>query len=281
MKKIFIPILLTSLSGFAFVSGPSSVSDGENYITLGVQNERGKIEPNENKASFQDAQIDLYKIKYVQGLKGLLGLSRSNIYFEFGNFNSSKEQVGTTLFYEKDQGSYFTIGLSGDFLHDIERQFGFYFHLSPSRSYNQNKFSNPRIDIFALGITSAFNITNNLFQRNLLHFGSGDSSSQNSYIALDSGFGYRINELIGRQFTILGSLFLEADTSERKDSTYDLAFSALGREDRIRSFKYGTLLGMDLALTPKINITLHSLQKLGGYDARSTQIYTLNVGFKF
>lgn len=281
MKILFFSILFTSIGGFAFVSGPSSVNEGENYLSAGVQSERGKVEPNENRASFQDAQIDVYKLKYVRGLEGLFGLSRANVYVEYGRFSSAQEQVGATLFYEKDQGSYLTLGLSGDFSHNLERQFGFYIQISPRREYNKNKFSNPRLDLFALGITSAFNVTDHFFQRNLIHIGSGDGTNQNSYLAVDTGFGYRMNHLLGRQFSIFGSLFLEADTSERKDPAYDLAFSASGEQDRIRSFKYGTVIGIDAALTNEVNLSLNSLQKLGGYDARSTQIYTLNLGFKF
>lgn len=281
MKKMFIIVFLLSSYSNAFVSGPSTVNEGENYISLGTQVERGKVEPNENKSSFQDAQIDIYKIKYARGFDGLLDLKRSNVYFEYGNFTSSKEQVGSALFYDKDQGSYLTLGLSGDIVHDLDKQFGFYVQTTPSKSYNKNKFSNPRLDLFALGLTSAFNITENFFQKNLIHYGSGDGSAQNSYLAVDTGYGYRLNHLLGRQFTIFGSLFLEADMSERKDSSYDIAFSPTGTEDRIRAFKYGTLVGADIAITNQINFNFNYLQKLGGYDARSTQIYTANIGFKF
>jgi hypothetical protein len=281
MKKLLFAALLLSSKSYAFVSGPSSVSAGENYVSIGAQAERGKVEPNENRSSFQDAQIDIYRLKYVRGFDGLLGLSRSNVYFEYGSFNSAKEQVGSTLFYDKDQGSYLTLGFSGDVVHDLDKQFGFYVQSTPSRSYNKGKFSNPRLDLFALGLTSAFNITDNFFQKNLIHYGSGDGSDQNSYLAIDTGFGYRLNHLVGRQFTVLGSLFLEADMSERKDASYDAAFSPAGTQDRIRAFKYGTLVGADIAITNQINFNINYLQKLGGYDARSTQIYNANIGVKF
>jgi hypothetical protein len=281
MNKILIFALLVSIQSHAFVSGPSSVNEGESYIGIGTQAERGKVEPNENRSSFQDAEIDVYKIKYVRGMEGLLGLGRSNIYFEYGSFRSAKEQVGSTLFYENDQGSYLTLGFSGDIVHDLEKQFGFYVQTSPSRSYNKNKFSNPRLDLFALGLNSAFNVTENFFQKNLIHFGSGDGSNQNKYLAIDTGFGYKLNHLVSRQFTIFGSLFLEADMTERKDSSYDAAFSSAGNPDRIRAFKYGTLMGVDIAITTLINFNFNYLQKLGGYDARSTQIYAANVGCKF
>lgn len=281
MKKLLLVALLLSSKSYAFVSGPSSVNAVENYVSVGTQVERGKVEPNENRSSFQDAQIDIYRLRYIRGFDGLLGLSRSNIYLEYGSFNSAKEQIGSNLFYDKDQGSYLSLGFSGDVVHDLDKQFGFYLQATPSRSYNKNKFSNPRLDLFTLGLTSAFNITENFFQKNLIHYGSGDGSAQNSYLAIDTGFGYRLNHLVGRQFTISGSLFLEADVSERKDALYDTAFSPAGTQDRVRAFKYGTLFGADIAITNQINFNINYLQKLGGYDARSTQIYTANVGLKF
>jgi hypothetical protein len=281
MKKVLISLLFLANNAMAFVAGPSAVGAGDNFVSIGIQAERGKVEPNENKDSFQDAQINIYKLKYVRGLDNLLGLAGSTVYFEYGSFTSAKEQVGAVLFYEKDQGSYLTLGFSGDFVHELDKQFGFYVQVSPSRSYNKNKFSNPRLDLFALGLTSSFNLTDNFFQKNLIHFGSGDGSSQNSYLVIDTGFGYRLGQWVGRQATASGSFFFEGDTSERKDQAYDTAFSPTGTQDRIRAFKYGTLLGIDLALTNDMNLSFNYLQKLGGYDARSTQIYNLNIGVKF
>jgi hypothetical protein len=40
-------------------------------------------------------------------------------------------------------------------------------------------------------------------------------------------------------------------------------------------------LGADIAITNSLNLKLSYLQKLGGYDARSTQIYNSSLGFKF
>jgi len=281
MNNFYFLVFILSIKAHAFVSGPSSISSGEKYLTFNMQSERGKVEPHENKASYQNAEIDIFKIKYVHGLDDFFGLSRSNIYFENGFFKSAKEQVGATLFYDKDQGSYLSAGVSADFVHDLDKQFGFYFQLMLNKSYNNKKFSNPRLDNFSFGLTSAYNITDNFFQRSLIHIGSGDRSEQNSYLVVDSGYGYRLNHYVDRQMTALASIFLEADTSERNDNSYDAAFSIGESKDRVRAFKYGTLLGLDLALTASSNISISYLQKLGGYDARSTQIFNLSLGYKF
>lgn len=282
MKYIFSTfVLVFSSAAYAFVSGPSSLNAGENSLTAGTQVERGKVEPNENRASYQDAKIDVYKLRYARGFDNILGFSSSSIFLEYGQFTSAEERVASTLFYEKDKGSYATLGFSADILHEIDRQFGFYVQLSPLRDYNKKKFSNPRLDLYSFGLTSAFNISDNFFHKNLIHFGSGDGSDQNSYLAIDSGFGYRLNQYIGIPVTLTTSLFIEADTSQRKDASYDASFSPAGTEDRIRAFKYGTVIGADISLSQKTSLNFNYLQKLGGYDARATQVYTLNLGFKF
>lgn len=281
INKIVCLLICFSNNSYALVNGPEGSNAGKKSIRLSSQMERGKVEPNENKTSFQSAQIDLFKLRYVQDLESLFGLSGSNIFLEYGIFNSSKEQVGSTLFYKKDSGSYFSLGISRDLLASQEKNLIAYFQFSPLRSYNKDKFSNPRLDSFALGLASSFEVTSTLFQRSLIHIGSGDGSDQNSYLVLDLGFGYRLNHLVKWPFTVLGSLFMEADTSERKDPLYDIAFSPTGTQDRIRSSKYGTLFGAEISLTQRSQLHLAYLQKLGGYDARATQVYTAELGYNF
>jgi len=181
-------IFVVSGVAYGFVSGPSALNPGENSLVAGTQIERGNVEPNENRSSYQDAKIDVYKLKYARGFDEILGFSSSSIFLEYGQFTSAEERVASTLFYEKDKGTYVTLGFSTDVLHEIDRQFGFYIQLSPHRGYNQKKFSNPRLDLYTFGLTSAFNISGNLFHKNLIHYGSGDGSDQNSYLAIDSGF---------------------------------------------------------------------------------------------
>jgi hypothetical protein len=286
MKLFTSPLLLLLVfllapTSFAFISGPGSLGPGEHSLIVGTQIERGMVEPNENRASYQDAGIDVYRFKYTHGLENFLGFEIASVFLEYGQFTSSEERVGANLFYEKDQGSYGTFGFSADILHETDRQFGFYIQLSPLRDYNKKKFSNPRLDLYTFGLTSAFNISENLFQKNLIHLGSGDGSEQNSYLAVDSGFGYRLNQFPAVPTSLNASLFIEADTSQRKDASYDASFSPAGTEDRIRAFKFGTVVGVDVSLSQRVSLNLSYLEKLGGYDARSTKIFTLTLGTKF
>lgn len=277
----FLTVSLISIPSYSFVSGPSSVKTDENLLTISNQSEGGTIEPNTNKSSFQSAQISILKLRYSRGLKNPFDSGDSSLFIEAGQFSSGKEQVGSNLFYDEDKGSFVILGYSFDLIHTPEKQLSLYAQASPSRSYNKNKFSNPRLDLFALGLVSSFSLSENLFQKSLIHYGSGDTPEQNSSIAVDIGFGYKLTQILGRQAVITSSLFLEADTSEHFDSAYDTVFSPTGTQDRVRSFKYGSLVGFDIELTKNTALNLSYLQKLGGYDARSTQILSAGLSLKF
>ncbi len=282
--KQFMILVCVALFGsytFALVGGVSAINEGENRILLEAQTEGGKIEPNENKTSFQDADIKINRLKYSHGLGDFFKLSTSVISIEYGQISSKEERVGASLFYPSDSGHYVSLGFSAELLHNADRLFGFYVNAIPSSSYNEKKFSNPRIDKFSFGLNSSFNLSENVFQKSLIHYGSGDGQDQNSYIAVDTGFGFRLKKWASFPLVLSSSLFLEADLKDRYDSSYDAVFSAPSETDRIRAFKYGTLLGVSAEVTKEVSVSFDYLQKLGGYDARSTQISKLGVAYKF
>ena len=112
--KIALFISLASLNVNALVSGPSTPLADEQLIIYSNQIERGKVEPNENRSSFQNADIQIQRLNYSHGLKDFLGLERSHVFLELGQFKSAKEQVGANLFYDADSGDYANIGFSAD-----------------------------------------------------------------------------------------------------------------------------------------------------------------------
>ena len=272
---IVLSVFLFCLQANALVNGVSSVATGESRIDITTQIEGGKIEPNENKASFQNADIKTNHLKYTYGLDSFSVFSVPNLSVSYSQFTSNEERVGNTLFYAADKGSVLTLGFSAELLHDPNRQFGFYINVTPSSNYNKKKFSNSRIDTFSFGVNSLFNLSAEIFQKSLIHYASGDGQDQNSSLAVDSGFGFRLSKWAQFPLVLSTTLFLEADLKDRFDASYDAAFSALGTTDRIRAFKYGTLLGLSGNVTDSVSVSFDYLQKLGGYDARSTQISKL------
>lgn len=281
--KYFITILLlfTINESYSFVSSSSSISEGENKLVIGTQLERGVIEPNENMNSYQKASINIYRLKHLYGLRDHSFMNEVNFSTEFIQFTSVEEKVGVNLFYPSDKGYALKFGYSGDILHDSQKKIGLSFHLAPLREYNKNKFSNPRLDLFTFGINSFFELTDILFLKTLLHYGSGDDNYQNSSFLFEHAFGYRLDKLLHRTSTFSTGLLIEADTKERFDTNYDRIFSPLNRNDRIRAFKYGITFGFETAITQSLILNANYLQKIAGYDARATQVLDFNFGYLF
>jgi hypothetical protein len=92
---------------------------------------------------------------------------------------------------------------------------------------------------------------------------------------------------IGPDYNLFGflkidlGLYAEVDTNERTDATYDAAFSSAGTTDRIRSSKYGTVLGLGFKIAEDIKLDTSYVQKLGGYDAPATQAYNFLLSYNF
>lgn len=281
MRLLGAIFLMMTNNAYALIGGSDTLGPNENRYTVESQIERGKVEPNEDKTSFQDAKINIYKLKYSRGFSDFSVFLRPTLNLEFWHFNSAEEKVGATVFYAKDSGSFSNLGFSADFVHDPDKQIGFYLYFRPIVKYNANKFSNPRLDRFSLGMTNSHNLTQTVFQKNLVHLGSGDGAAQNPYLAVNNGFGIRLNEYVGKSAILSGSLVFEADLKDRFDTTYDATFSAPSKPDRVRSFKYGVLVGINADIRQRLSISIDFLQKLGGYDARSTQIAKAALHYKF
>ena len=73
MKKNLIALasVTLSFSAHALVSSPATVSEGQWNFEVKTILERGKIEPNGNTDSFQQAEINIYQLSLAKGIGSL------------------------------------------------------------------------------------------------------------------------------------------------------------------------------------------------------------------
>ena len=115
---------------------------------------------------------------------------------------------------------------------------------------------------------------------NSVHYGSGDGTEQNPYVALTNMAGFRKSVPGGVLRARLGP-YAELDMRDRRDPAYDAAFSAPGRTDRIRAAKIGYIAGLDVELPTGLFVSLGYSRKLGGYDAAATNALIIAAGRRF
>lgn len=282
MRKLFI-LMVCALqwpsNAAALVSGPSALSAGEWNVEMRTVFERGKIEPNENRASFQSAQIDIYKLTVARGLSDLPFGQDHSVRLDYLRFTSGREAVGAQVFYEQDTGNVATLTYGFNFVHEASYSAGMYLSASPLTNYNQRKFSSPRVDLWALGLKTGLEISEAWILENSVHYGSGIPGRQNAYVAFTQLAGFKFS--LGVPLTLKLGPYAELDMQERVDAEYDAAFSAPGRSDRIRSMKVGTVISLDAKISSKWYLGAGYVQKLGGYDAPATNASFASLGAKF
>lgn len=279
--KSLILFILVSIRSFGLVTGSSVIDENEKRIELRVTQERGKIEPNENRASFQSAKIDINQLAYTQSIGEIDGWGKDHFFkIDYKAFTSGEESVSNQEFYARDEGKALTLSYGLSFAHELSHVVSFYVSFSPLVDFNKKKFSVPRIDTFSFGIPVSVELNNRWYLEMLTHYGSGLSSDQNSYLSFSNQIGYRFIGVTSRPFFAKYGVYAELDTNERRDANYDQAFSPTGTSDRIRSMKYGTITGLDFDFD-RFYVGLTYVQKLGGYDAPATNAVSFSLGGKF
>lgn len=274
-------VVLAIPSAKALVSGPSAVGEGMWGVELRAIQERGLVEPNEDRASYQPARIDLVRVSATRGFSAP-GFGQDHFArVDLTSLTSGREEVAGRTFYEEDRGHVVTLSYGFNFLHEPTASAGLYFSVSPVTDFNHRKFSVPRVDVWAIGLKSGLEIIDQWFLENSAHLGSGIPGRQNSYLALTQIVGSRFRVFDENQLFLKFGPYAELDLQDRFDEAYDDAFSPAGRRDRIRSMKIGTILSADLMLGANHYLNLAYVQKLGGYDAVATNASTLSWGTRF
>jgi hypothetical protein len=279
--KIFAAIGLFPLISNALVTSPSGSQTGAWTAEWKSTLERGKVEPNENRSSFQSAQIDVHQLGISKGLDISSYGSDHFARIDLKYFKSSEESVAGQTFYQADTGNALSLSYGFNFVHEPSFAAGVYFSATPLIYFNKDKFSVPRIDLWNLGFKTSVKISDRFFTENNVHYGSGISGKQNSYLAFTNLFGFRLSPESSQAPILKWGPYAELDTSERTDPQYDQAFSPPGNSDRIRSMKIGVVSSIGASISENTYGTLTYVQKLGGYDAPATNAVSLSLGYSF
>lgn len=282
---IFTSLLSFKNSGIAAVNSPSAGSEIKNEkkwsLSARTTLERGKVEPNENKNSFQKANINIYQLGLQRNIEDISFGYDHFVKIDYKFFTSGKEEVAGQTFYDSDSGHVATLSYGFNFVSSPTSRFGIYLSASPLADFNTRKFSNPRVDYAAAGITSFQQLSNVFFTENLVHYGLGIPGQQNSYLALTTNIGIQLDPLVAWPINIRIGPYAELDLEERNDEKYDAAFSAPGNSDRVRAMKVGVSQSIEFKISNSKILQIGYIQKIGGYDAPATQAYYGNLNYSF
>ena len=260
---VVLGMLAAPRLAWGFVSTAVGGRPGELDVNAQVTAERGKIEPNENTASFMQAR-GFYEYKlgvgYTWGHYGPLQFFSTRLeatYYQSpperndpnlwrveapGTFTppalgpecdvASGARVigdGVCEFYPEDTGTLVTGTVSFAIVHDPAFALGLYLKATAPFAMNLDKFANPRLDYLAGGTQVGVELTDWLRYESVLFLGSGTrpfGKEQNGALALNNLFAFHAQRwLLPWAAGIKIGPYVEGDIHERFDEKYDRAYS--------------------------------------------------------
>lgn len=249
-------------SARAFVSTPVGGRPGELDVNAQVTTERGKIEPNENQASWLPAR-DFYEYKlgvgYTWGDVGPLQFFSTRLEGTYyaspaerndpskwflqapgagtsgvagaGECTNGATYLGNGLceFYPADKGTIASATVSFAVVHDPKFALGFFVRGSAPFGADFHKFFAPRFDYFAGGTQVGVELTSWLSYESSVFIGSGTrpiNKEQNGVLALNNLFHFHADRwLLPWKAGFKIGPYVDGDINERYDARYDAAYS--------------------------------------------------------
>jgi hypothetical protein len=271
--------------------------------------ERGLVEPNENKASWQRARWEMLTLGggYTFGDYGVFqdisvraevtgyqspaetsDLSRGTV--EASACSGIVVAPGRCQFHPADRGAFFTPSIGTSLVHTGKFAFGVFVLGNIPVGVDYSKFVLPRIDWVGGGYRAGVDLTPWLTLEQSFYVGSGSAGSaakQNGTFAATQLFAFKSGKVGTSPFFRFGvkvGPYVDGDLiGERTDAAYDRAYTAgyPDRTDRIRMFRFASMILPYVQMSDKLSLELGYLQKIFGYDTPATQLYMVTLRYVF
>lgn len=299
-----IAFVLSTVPAAALIPVPVGGRAGDVDVTARVTLERGKVEPNENPASWQKANWELYTVGggYTYGDAGPLrdlAFRLETTWFTAPAERSDPSRgpvpaarcatgripaVDQCVFHSADSGLYFTPSVSFNAIHKGAFSFGFFVLGNIPIGIGYRRFVVPRTDLVAGGFQTGTRLAPSFTFEARVYAGSGGTlggGKQNGTIAITNLLGYEAATwLLPWKAGVKGGTYFDGDLfGERADAAYDAAYTAgyPDRSDRIRMMRFGVLVAPYAQITERAALELSFVQKVFGYDTPATKFISIGV----
>ncbi len=254
-------VWLAASVAHAFVGTPVGGHPGELDVNAQLTAERGKMEPNENQASYRKVRgwyEEKLGVGYTWGDVGPLQFFSTRLEATYYQTPAEKNdpnewQVGpegssppgtigpecasgatfqgngVCEFHPEDRGTLVSATVSFALIHEAAYAFGLYLRGTVPFGMDKEKFSNPRLDYFAGGWQAGVHLMPWLDYEATFFLGFGTrpfGKEQNGAVALANLFDFHARSWIlpWKAGVKLGP-YVEGDIHERFDDRYDRAYS--------------------------------------------------------
>ncbi len=263
----------------AYVSGTASAVPGGYDAELGVNFERGLLGAQDVPESQQQqtASITEYHLKFGHNFGEVGGLQDFSLRLSGIYYLAAPESLGGVILYPSDEGTILGLEVAANFVHEPTRIVGGFFRLAAPFSMIVEKFQKPRIDTYAMGVQSGFEISNLLGWESLLYFGGGlvrgGVRYQNASLIASSLLSARWRGVVANGLTLKAGPFFESDVTERSDAQYGTT--------AFRGYRVGLTGIGSIQLSSSMGLEVGYVQKLSGAFFRATKDLFIATKFVF
>lgn len=300
---VFVALaLLSATPAHALIPIPVGGHPKELDVFMRVTLERGLVEPNENRASFQKARWEMLTVGGGYTFGDLGPLQDFTVRADVTGYQSPAEVTeparglavpqsacttpvteGACEVHPADRGAFASASVATSLVHTGSFAFGVFLVGNVPMGVDYSKFVLPRIDLVGGGFRTGTELSKYVATENSFYVGSGSwgrGGKQNGTFAATQLIGVKSPRLGGdATFVRLGvkaGPYVDGDLfGERTDEAYDRIFTAgfPERTDRIRMFRFAAMVLPYVQISDRFSLELSYLQKIFGYDTPATQLY--------
>jgi hypothetical protein len=296
---------VVSRDASALIPVPVGGHPGEVDASFRLTLERGKVEPNENRASLQKARLTLYTVG-VGYAHGDLGVLQDVTFRLEGTYFTSPAEVndlsrgavapaqcitgripgpGQCEFHPANEAGFVSPSVNFNLVHQGDFSFGLFALVNIPVGIDFSKFVLPRTDTVAGGFTTGTRMTPWMSVEMRTYVGSGVSGKQNGTIAVTNLLGFEARRwLLPWKAGLKVGTYFDGDLfGESHDAAYDAAYTPgyPASSDRVRMMRFGVVVAPYFQITERGALELGYVQKVFGYDTPATQFYTAGVRVVF
>jgi deoxyribodipyrimidine photo-lyase len=271
---LFAALVLSSPAP-AYIAGVTPVPKGGYELTLKTDFARGGAGPETRPETEQTVRpgVNIYELSagYTFGTYGAFQDVKLRLTGAY--FTSADELLGGVEIYPRDEGWLAGAELSTNFVHEPDKLFGVFLRSQIPFGMNIQKFSNPKIDSFGLGLQTAFKFSDNFGEEALLFAGTGvtgDGFRQNASVTASLLGVWILPKSIAEYGAALRvGPFYDADVAQRND----LRYGTRG----VRSFRLGVTTIASYSLTREVALEAGFTLKFTGAYFRSTKDFFFSL----
>ena len=275
LRLLVFSLSFTFQSVYAYVAGATSVPAGGFEATMKAEFMRGLAGP-ENLPETQQKQtpsVDIYEVSGGYNLGNYSIFQDLKIRLIGNYYTSASELLNGNEIYPKDEGWVLGGEVSANFVHEADKVFGIFLRTQNPLSMNVEKFVNPKIDRFGLGIQSGFKFSDHFGQETVLFVGSGISDGgfrQNASVSASLlGVWILSGGVFKNGAAVRLGPFYDGDIAERNDARYNT--------QGVRAFRLGLVAAASYSFVKDMTLDVSYIQKFTGAYFRATKDISVSL----